>query len=55
MRRFQDGHANPNTDRVLSLEVQNHTFDNLKNALQSSLDAAFGSGVFTVTKMIGLE
>ena len=50
VRRFQDLTASQNTDRVISLEVQNHTFDSLKNALQSSLDAAFGSGVFTVTK-----
>ena len=50
VRRFQDTNANPNTDRVISLEVQNQTFDSLKNSVQSSLDAAFGSGVFTVTK-----
>ena len=50
VRRFQNGTASLNTDRVIALEVQNHTFDSLKNALQSSLDAAFGSGVFTVTK-----
>ena len=49
VRRFKDGNANLNTDRVIALEVQNHTFDSLKNALQSNLDAAFGSGVFTVT------
>ena len=50
VRRFQDGTASLNTDRVIALEVQNHTFDSLKNALQASLDAAFGSNVFTVTK-----
>ena len=49
VRRYQDL-SNTTTDRILSLEVQNHTFDSLKNALQSNLDAAFGSGVFTVTK-----
>ena len=50
VRRFQDGTASLNTDRVIAFEVQNHTFDSLKNALQASLDAAFGSNVFTVTK-----
>ena len=50
VRRFQDLTASQNTDRVIALEVQNHTFDSLKNALQSSLDAAFGSNVFTITK-----
>ena len=43
------------TDHMITLEVQNHTFDSLKNALQASLDAAFGSNVFTVTKMIDQE
>ena len=38
------------TDHMITLEVQNHTFDSLKNALQASLDAAFGSNLFTVTK-----
>ena len=30
VRRYQDTNANPNTDRVIALEVQNHTFDSLK-------------------------
>lgn len=42
--------SNTTTDHNIALEVQNHTFDSLKNALQASLDAAFGSNAFTVTK-----
>ena len=49
VRRYQDL-SNTTTDHIIALEVQNHTFDSLKNALQASLDAAFGSNVFTVTK-----
>ena len=49
VRRYQDL-SNTTTDHIIALEVQNHTFDSLKNALQASLDAAFGSNVFTATK-----
>ena len=49
VKRYQDL-SNTTTDHIIALEVQNHTFDSLKNALQASLDAAFGSNVFTVTK-----
>ena len=54
VRRYQDL-SNTTTDHIIALEVQNHTFDSLKNALQASLDAAFGSNLFTVTKMIDQE
>ena len=50
VRRFQDL-SNTLTDRIVPIEVNNHTADTLVDALQDALNAntAFGTGVFTVS------
>jgi len=37
------------TDRIVSIEVSNHTTDTLTDAVQDALNTAFGTGVFTVS------
>ena len=49
IRRFQDLNADPNTDRIVPIEVSNHTPDSLTDAVQDALNTAFGSGVFSVS------
>lgn len=48
VRRLQDL-SNTNTDRIVPIEVNNHTSDTLTDALQDALSTAFGGGVFTVS------
>lgn len=53
VRRYQDA-SNTRTDKILSLDIQNHTFTTLTNALQTALDDSFGSNIFTVTQNVFL-
>ena len=48
IRRFEDL-TNTNTDRIVPIEVSNHTPDSLTDAVQDALNTAFGSGVFSVS------
>ncbi len=48
VRRFEDL-SNTTTDYAIALDVQNHTFDSMKNTIQSALDTNFGAGIFVVT------
>ena len=48
VRRFQDL-TNTRTDRILPIEVSNHTTDTLTNAVQAALNTGFGAGVFSVS------
>ena len=48
IRRFEDL-TNTRTDRIVPIEVSNHTFDSLTESLQESLDTVYGSSIFTVT------
>ena len=48
VRRYQDL-SNTKTDRIVPIEVNNHTADTLTDAVQNALNTAFGGGVFTVT------
>ena len=48
VRRFQDL-TDTKTDRIVPIEVSNHTTDTLTNAVQEALNTAFGTGVFSVS------
>ena len=48
IRRFQDL-TNTNTDRIVPIEVSNHTPDSLTDAVQDALNTAFGASVFSVS------
>jgi len=48
IRRFQDL-SNTKTDRIVPIEVSNHTPDSLTDAVQDALNTAFGAGVFSVS------
>lgn len=48
IRRFQDL-TSTYTDRIVPIEVSNHTPDSLTDAVQDALNTAFGSGVFSVS------
>ena len=48
VRRFQDL-TDTKTDRIVPIEINNHTADTLTTAVQDALNTAFGGGVFTVT------
>ena len=48
IRRYQDL-SNTKTDRIVPIEVNNHTADTLTDAIQNALNTAFGWGVFAVT------
>ena len=48
VRRYQDL-TDTKTDRIVPIEVNNHTADTLTDAVQDALNIAFGGGVFTVT------
>ena len=48
LRRYQDL-TDTKTDRIVPIEVNNHTADTLTDAVQDALNIAFGGGVFTVT------
>ena len=47
-RRFQDL-TDAKTDRLVPIEVSNHTPDTLKDAVQEALNTACGIAVFTVS------
>jgi hypothetical protein len=49
IRRFQDLNEDPNTDRIVPIEVSNHTPDSLTDAVQDALNTAFGASVFSVS------
>ena len=49
VRRTQDLETVHFTDRIVSIEVSNHTIDTLTDAVQDALNTAFGIGVFTVS------
>ena len=53
VRRYQDV-TNTTMDRIIALDIQNHTFTTLTNALQTALDDSFGSNIFTVTQNVFL-
>ena len=44
VRRFQDP-TNTKTDRIVPIEVSNHTTDTLTDAVQEALNTASGAGV----------
>ena len=48
IRRFEDL-TNTNTDRIVPIEVSNHTPDSLTDAIQDALNTAFGASVFSVS------
>ena len=48
IRRFQDL-SDTKTDRIVQIEVSNHTPDSLTDAVQDALNTAFGSSVFSVS------
>ena len=48
IRRFEDL-TNTRTDRIVPIEVSNHTFDSLTESLQEGLDTVYGSNIFTVS------
>ena len=48
VRRFQDL-TDTKTDKIVQIEVSNHTTDTLTDAVQEALNTAFGASVFTVT------
>ena len=48
VRRFQDL-SDTITDKIVPIEINNHTADTLTDAIQNALNTAFGGGVFTVT------
>ena len=48
VRRFEDL-ASTTTDRIVPIEINNHTPDTLTDAIQAALNTAFGAGVFTVS------
>ena len=48
IRRFEDL-TNTNTDRIIPIEVSNHTPDSLTDAVQDALNTAFGASVFSVS------
>ena len=45
IRRYQDL-SNTKTDRIVPIEVNNHTADTLTDAVQNALNTACGGGVF---------
>ena len=47
-RRFQDL-TDIKTDRIVPIEVSNHTTDTLTDAVQEALNTVFGTGVFSVS------
>lgn len=49
VRRFQDLNAQPNTDKIVPIQVSNHTPDSLTDAVQDALNTAFGTSVFSVS------
>ena len=49
IRRMQDLEPVHLTDRIVSIEVSNHTTDTLTDAVQDALKPAIGTGVFTVS------
>ena len=48
VRRFQDL-SSTTTDRIVPIEINNHTPDTLTDAIQAALNTAFGAEVFTVS------
>ena len=48
VRRFQYL-TNTKTDRIVPIEVSNHTTDTLTDAVQEALNTAYGAGVFSVS------
>jgi hypothetical protein len=48
VRRFEDL-TSTTTDRIVPIEINNHTPDTLTDAIQAALNTAFGAGVFTVS------
>lgn len=48
VRRFEDL-SSTTTDRIVPIEINNHTPDTLTDAIQAALNTAFGAGVFTVS------
>ena len=48
VRRFQDL-ADTKTDRIVPIEVSNHTTDTLTEAVQEALNTKIGAGVFIVS------
>ena len=49
VRRMQDLETVHFTDRIVSIEVSNHTTDTLTDAVQDALNTASGIGVSTVS------
>ena len=49
VRRFRDLEQVQFVDRIVPIEVSNHTPDTLTDAVQAALNTAFGTGVFTVS------
>ena len=47
VRRFEDL-TNTKTDRIVSIEISNHTPDTLIDAVQNTLNTTYGAGVFDV-------
>ena len=47
VRRFEDL-TNTKTDRIVPIEISNHTPDTLIEAVQNTLNTAYGTGVFDV-------
>ena len=48
VRRFEDL-TNTKTDRIVPIEISNHTPDTLTDAVQDALNTAYGTGVFSVS------
>ena len=48
VRSFQDL-KDVKTNRIVPIEVSNHTTDTLTDAVQEALNTAFGTGVFSVS------
>ena len=48
VRRYQDL-TDTTTDRVVPIEINNHSADTLTDAIQEGLNTVFGAGVFTVS------
>ena len=48
VRQYQDL-SNTKNDQIVPIAVNNHTAETLTEAMQNSLNTAFGGGMFTVT------
>ena len=48
VRRFEDL-TNTKTDRIVPIEISNHTPDTLTDSVQEALNTAYGAGVFSVS------